>query len=61
MALTWHSSTYIAGKHYVEGECLSTDNKPTGEPICNGSKLMEMDTGKLYLYDEENGEWRAWT
>ena len=34
---------------------LSTDTKPLDEP--NGSKFVEMDTGKLYLYDAEGEEW----
>lgn len=42
---------------YIEGACLSTDTKPTG--MANGSSLMEMDTGKVYMYDEEGEQWRA--
>lgn len=47
------------GKYYIEGECLSTDTKPT-TGIANGSKLLEMDTSTLYVFDEENETWRAW-
>lgn len=36
--------------------CLSTDTKPT-QNIPNGSVLIEMDTGKGYLFDAENAEW----
>ena len=36
--------------------CLSTDEKPT-ENIANGSSLLEMDTSKLYFFDEENQRW----
>ena len=36
---------------------LSTDTKPT-ENIRNGSTFVEMDTKKLYAFDEENGEWK---
>lgn len=36
--------------------CKSTDVKPT-EGIGNGSQLREMDTGKNYAFDAENGEW----
>ena len=46
-------------KRYVEGNCLSTDEKPI-ENIANGSILMEMDTGKLYMFDEENKTWKEW-
>ena len=45
---------------YYEGECKSTDTKPTGAHIANGSKLLEMDTSILYIYDAESREWRAW-
>ena len=44
---------------YCEGSCLSTDPKPMNWD--NGSKLIEMDTKVLYLYDKQNGVWRAWT
>lgn len=35
---------------------LSTDNKPT-EDIGNGSIFIEIDTKKIYFYDEENSQW----
>ena len=37
--------------------CLSTDTKPT-EGIHNGSTLLEMDTGKMYMFDKDNEQWR---
>ena len=37
--------------------CLSTDTKPT-EGINNGSILLEMDTGKMYMFDKDNEQWR---
>lgn len=36
---------------------LSTDTKPT-ENIGNGTIFIEMDTKKIYFYDEENEIWR---
>jgi hypothetical protein len=40
---------------------LSTDTKPTGlykgVNIPNGSTFLEMDTGKVYAYDDENVTW----
>lgn len=45
--------------NYIEGECLHDDAKPT-ENIYNGSKLLEMDTSTLYIYDAANQAWRAW-
>ena len=42
---------------------LSTDTKPTedygNEAIKNGSTFYEIDTGDLYMYDEENHTWIA--
>ena len=43
---------------YKEGVCLSTDSKPVN--VANGSKLMEMDTSTLFIFDKANSEWRAW-
>ena len=37
---------------------LSTDTKPTDVP--NGSLFVEMDTSKLYLFDEGSGTWQEW-
>ena len=61
--ITYQIEKYIQpGKAYREGTCLSGDTKPTSDTtLANGSKLLEMDTSTLYLYDEENGEWRAWS
>lgn len=41
------------GKDYVG---LSTDTKPTdiGQ---NGATFLEMDTGKVFVFDAENSEW----
>lgn len=39
----------------------STDEKPTktfeGHPIINGTIFYEMDTKKIYMYDEEESKW----
>ena len=43
--------------HYKEGKCLSTDVKPTSG-LANGSILIEMDTSKVFLFDEQNSLWR---
>ena len=37
---------------------LSTDDKSTIKNVTNGSVFFEMDTGKVYLYDAENNEWK---
>ena len=36
---------------------LSTDEKPV-ERVGNGSIFIEIDTGKVFLYDAENKVWR---
>lgn len=40
---------------------LSTDEKPVdkvdGIKVTNGSMFIEMDTKKIYLFDEENQIW----
>ena len=44
--------------------CSSHDTKPLrvieGHTIANGSVLTETDTGKKYIYDEENAEWNVY-
>lgn len=57
--LSFHEIKYTGAGKYVEGACLSTDSKPT-TGILNGSVLIEMDTGKVYFYDEANSQWREW-
>ena len=46
---------------YLELYGLSTDEKPItmfdNVIIGNASTLLEMDTGALYMYDEENAKW----
>lgn len=48
-------------RSYVELYGLSTDEKPesvfNGSAIGNASTFYEMDTKKLYIYDEENHRW----
>lgn len=46
---------YTNGKRRVEGECLSTDTKPT--IYANGSILIEIDTGKIFMFNETGSEW----
>ena len=55
---TYQHVDYVRGKKVIEGTILSTDEKPT--EFGNGSKLLEMDTSTLYIYDEQNATWRAW-
>lgn len=36
--------------------CLSTDTKPTSG-VGNGDLMIEMDTGKVYFFNQDAGEW----
>lgn len=47
------------GKEVVEGECLSSDTKPKN--YGNGSIVKEMNTSKLFFFDEANNTWREWS
>ena len=40
----------------IVGHCLSTDTKPT-DNIANGSQLIEIDTGDVYLFNEAAETW----
>ena len=45
----------------VELRGLSTDNKPTvigNSKVQNGSAFIEIDTGKVYLYDLATETWK---
>ena len=38
---------------------LSTDEKPmSGDSATNGTIFVEMDTGKVFMFDKENVRWR---
>lgn len=43
-------------KQIKEVACLSTDTKPT-EGVANGSICIEMNTGKIYMFNEAGAEW----
>lgn len=45
-------------QYVQEGFCTSSENKPTTAEFANGSSVIEMDTGKLYFYDENASTWR---
>ena len=46
----------LYGEVYNDVRCLSSDEKPVGG-IKNGSTLVEIDTGKRYLFDATNASW----
>jgi hypothetical protein len=41
---------------YVEYAGLSTDTKPT-EGLITGSQFIEVDTGKIFFFNEVNNTW----
>ena len=43
-------------KVYIEAACLAADSKPT-DGIANGSLVIEMDTGKIYAFNEAGSAW----
>ena len=47
----------VEPKGAVDLRGLSTDAKPT-EGVPNGSTFIEMDSGKVYMFDEKNAQWR---
>ena len=56
--LKWNETKLTeAGKWYCTGCCLAEDLKPTAG-LANGSQLVEMDTSKLFFFDEQNARWR---
>lgn len=44
------------GKVYVEISSLSTDSKPI-DGVAQGSILTEVDTGKVYFFNETAATW----
>lgn len=40
---------------------LSSDTKPTGNGVVNGSRFLEIDTGKTYMYDAAGAQWLEYT
>ena len=51
------TETIVEGtKRYIEAACLSTDTKPVDD-LVTGSVMIEVDTSKAYMYDEDSSEW----
>ncbi len=40
------------------GFCLSTETKPVGGQLSTGSDIIEMDTSKVFFYNEDDEMWR---
>ena len=50
---------FITDKRYIEAAGLSTDTKPV-EGIITGSMFTEVDTGKVYLFNEDAAAGSEW-
>ena len=50
------NTAFYGEKNRIEAVCLSTDTKPT-TGIANGSLCLEMDTGKIYAFNEAGSAW----
>lgn len=51
-----NETTYPANKRYIEAFGLSTDSKPT-TGLITGSTFVEVDTAKVYLFNESASAW----
>ena len=49
-------SNIMNGEREIELRGLSTDDKPT--TVENGTTFIEIDTGKVYIFDKENTQWK---
>lgn len=50
------SDVQVDGKRYGTIAGLSTDSKPTAN-VANGSVFIEMNTGKVFMFDEAGVQW----
>lgn len=50
----------IGKKKYMEYAGLSGDTKPTNKKIATGSTFLEVDTGNVYLYNEDGAAGEKW-
>lgn len=49
----------ITGDNVREYTGLSTDTKPT-EDVWGGSTFLEVDTKKIYIFNEDTSTWVEW-
>lgn len=59
MVRVTYSGHFINGKQYLELAGLSTDQKPIGG-LLTGSLFHEIDTKKIYAFDEDGSEGEEW-
>lgn len=55
--ITLHKAAWQNKIRNAEFHGLSTDTKPLGSSIGNGSTFYEIDTGDTYRFDKENNQW----
>ena len=62
--ITLNKYADTTNRAWLELYGLSTDIKPIKKfgttYIGNASTYLEMDTGKFFIYDEENHKWYEW-
>ena len=46
-------------KKYMEYAGNSNDTKPLSDIIATGSVFIEVDTGAVYMFDEDNNTWQG--
>lgn len=51
-----YGSDSVGNLNYIEAAGLSTDAKPSAG-LVTGSLFMEVDTGKVYAFDEVGAQW----
>lgn len=51
-----NAASFAQDRVIVQAACLHDDVKPT-EGIANGSICIEMDTGKIYMFNETGSAW----
>ena len=49
-------TSWVTGNKILEMRGLSTDTKPT-EGILNGTVFLEMDTGKVFIFNFDSTQW----
>ena len=51
-------SGVLTGMEWVEGYCNTADTSdlPT-DGVAHGSKMTDVETGNIYLYNESTGSW----
>ena len=56
MFTTIKEQAYDGKDSLIQAVCLSTDSKPT-TGIQNGSICIEMNTGKIFMFNEAGSAW----